>query len=74
MSRGDINLVGGSPLSRHSMQSYILTYHRLRKREPLIALGSHQREGRGLKVLHPRYPTVGMTERSCDVYDTDVTP
>ena len=24
------------------MQSYILTYHSLKKREPLIALGSHQ--------------------------------
>ena len=30
-----------SSVSRHSIQSYILTYHRLRKREPLIALGSH---------------------------------
>ena len=30
------------------MQSYIRTYYRLRKREPLIALGSHQgREGGG---------------------------
>ena len=35
-----------SPVSRHSIQSYILTYYRLRKREPLIALGSHQ-EGNG---------------------------
>ena len=31
-----------SPVRRHSMQSYIRTYYRLRKREPLIALGSHQ--------------------------------
>ena len=31
-----------SPVSRHSIQSYILTYYRLRKRERLIALGSHQ--------------------------------
>ena len=31
-----------SLVSRHSIQSYILTYHRLKKREPLIALGSHQ--------------------------------
>ena len=34
-----------SPVSRHSIQSYILTYGRLRKREPLIALGSHQKGG-----------------------------
>ena len=26
------------------MQSYILTYYRLGKREPLVALGSHQGE------------------------------
>ena len=24
------------------MQSYVLTYYRFRKKEPLIALGSHQ--------------------------------
>ena len=29
-----------SHVSRHSIQSHILTYYRLRKREPLIALGS----------------------------------
>ena len=28
----------GSPVCRHSIQSYTLTYYRLRKREPLIAL------------------------------------
>ena len=35
---------GRSPVSRHSMQSYILTNYRLRKREPLnlIALGSYK--------------------------------
>ena len=32
-----------SPVSRHSIQSYILTCYRFRKREPLIALGSHQK-------------------------------
>ena len=37
-----------SPVSRRSVQSYILTIYRLRKREPLIALGSHQRGGDGL--------------------------
>ena len=31
-----------SPVSRHSIQSYMLTYYRLRKREPLIALGFHE--------------------------------
>ena len=43
-------------VSRHSNKSYILTCFRFRKREPLIALSSH--EG-GLLFLHPRYPTVG---------------
>ena len=38
-----------SPISRHSMQSCILIYYRLRKREPLIALGSHQ-VGRGALI------------------------
>ena len=32
----------GSPVSRHSIQSYTITCYRLRKRELLIALGSHQ--------------------------------
>ena len=45
-----------SPVSRHSMQSYTLTYQRLRQREPLIALGSHQVGGGGASFLHPRYP------------------
>ena len=36
------NQVGRGPISRRSMQSYILTDYRRRKREPLIALGSHQ--------------------------------
>ena len=35
-----------SPVSRHSMQSYILTDYRLRKRDPLIVLDSC-REGEG---------------------------
>ena len=30
------------------MQSYIPTYYRLRKREPVIALGSHQEGGWGV--------------------------
>ena len=34
------NKVGRSPVSRHSVQSYI-TYSIIRKREPLIALGSY---------------------------------
>ena len=38
--------VSGSPVSRHSMSIYIPTYYRLRKREPMITLGS-------------AYPTVG---------------
>ena len=42
MNREDIKQVGTSPVSRRSMESYVLTYSRLRKREPLIALGSHQ--------------------------------
>ena len=33
----------GIPVVRHSIQSYILTYYRLRKREPLIALDSQQK-------------------------------
>ena len=37
----------GSPVGRHSIQIYILTYYSLRKREPLIALGSHQGGGDG---------------------------
>ena len=40
------------------MQSYILTYYRLRKREPLIAMESHQ-EGGHLLFLHLQYPTTG---------------
>ena len=33
-----------SPVRKHSIQSYILTYYKLRKREPLVAPGSHQEE------------------------------
>ena len=36
-----------NPKSRHSMQSYILTYYRLRMREPLIGLGYHMGVGVG---------------------------
>ena len=45
-----------SPVCRHSIQSYILTYYRLRKREPFIDLGFH--EG-GPSFLHPQYPIAG---------------
>ena len=38
MSREGRNEVGRSPVSRHSVQSYILTYYRLGKKEPLISL------------------------------------
>ena len=41
-----------------SIQSYILSYYRLRKRESLIALGSHQ--GGCISFLHPRYPQRGV--------------
>ena len=52
MSREVRNLVGKSHVSRHSMQSCIRTYYRLRKREALIALGSHQGRGGGAgKIL-----------------------
>ena len=49
--------LGRSPVGRHSMHSYILTYYRLRKMEPLIE--------RSPWFLHPRHPTVGfkMTSR-----------
>ena len=40
MSQEGITKVGRSPVSRHSMESYIRIYYRLRKREPSIALGS----------------------------------
>ena len=42
MSRGGRNLVARSHVRRHSMQSYFRTCFRLRKREHLITLGSHQ--------------------------------
>ena len=34
-------------VSRHSMQSYILSYLRLRKKDSLITLGVHQGVGGG---------------------------
>ena len=40
--------VGLGPGNRWSMRSYILTHPRLRKREPMIALGSHQGVGGNL--------------------------
>ena len=50
-----------SPVSRHSMQSYILTYCRLsRTSEPLIALGSHQGgSGEGPLISASAVPIVG---------------
>ena len=45
------NWVGRSLVSRHSVHIYILSYSRLRKKEPLIAPGSHQGgEGGGRNV------------------------
>ena len=63
------NKVGRSPVSRHNMQSYIPTCYRLRKREPLIAMSSHQMgEGGGLnfciRSTTPQEPlTKQQTER-----------
>ena len=51
-----LNDPGRQKLAGHSMHSYTLTHYRLRKREPLISLGSHQG---GPYFLHPRYPTAG---------------
>ena len=45
------------------MSSYILTNYRLRKKDPLIALGSHKTGGP--EFLRPRYPTAGSRERLC---------
>ena len=39
------------------MQSYIPTYYRLRKRESLLILVSHQW---GTSFLHPWYPIAGV--------------
>ena len=44
------------------MQSYMLTYYRLRKREPLIALGSHP-EGVGGGGKFCIHGTPGRGER-----------
>ena len=51
--------------SRRSMESYILTYSKLIKREPLIALGSHQNGGRGRVISASRSTSsrVGKTKR-----------
>ena len=61
----------GNPVSKHSMQSYIRTYCRVRKREPLIALGSYHigghlidasavphRGGKGYRFEHPHLAEV----------------
>ena len=42
------------------MQSYIMTYYRLRNREPLIALGSHQ--GAVILFYIPGTPARGEEE------------
>ena len=54
-----LNQVGNIPVSRHSTQLYTRTYYRLRKREPLIALVSHQRGGGGGLNLSPPSPPPG---------------
>ena len=50
--------MGRNPVSRYSMQRYIMAYYRLGKRELLIALISHQEQERsdrnGMFVLHER--------------------
>ena len=53
------------------MDSYSLTCSRVRKGEPLLALGSPTR--RGLDVYIPRYPSAGdLTERdnACQTHDS----
>ena len=62
------------------MQSYIRTYYRLRKREPLIALGSHQGEGgsisacavphRGGVAYRFEHPRLAEVVRLIAYYDT----
>ena len=63
MSREGRKHVDRSPVSRHSMQSYILTNHRLTKREPLIALGKlspgRGGVGGGLNLYIPGTPPWG---------------
>ena len=44
------------------MQSYSLTYYRLRKRKPLVAVGFAARGIRMTQFLHPRYLTAGVTD------------
>ena len=51
-----------------SMQSCILTYSRLRKTEPLIALSSHQEGGGGLNVCIRGTPPRNAQKRQRDVY------
>ena len=48
MDRESRYQVGRSLVSRHSMQSYIPTYYRLRKMEPLIALAWAPTRGVGV--------------------------
>ena len=49
-----------SPVSGRSMQSYILTYYRFGKKEPLIALGAPHQEEEGGSLISAsavgRYP------------------
>ena len=48
MNRKGRQCIARSPVRRFSMQSHILTYSRLRKREPLIVLTSHH-GGKGVE-------------------------
>ena len=57
VNREGRNEVGGrGPVSRRSMQSYILTYSRLIKGEPLNALRFYKGERGGGEFLRPWYP------------------
>ena len=54
MSREGRIVTGRSPVNRHSM--IILTYYRHRKKEPLIALGSHEGGGGGGDLVRFEHP------------------
>ena len=42
------------------MQSYHMTYYRLRKRGPLIALFGSNQVGLSFLHVHPQYPIAGV--------------
>ena len=81
---GRQKLVDRSPVRRHKMQSYILSYYRLRKREPLIALHDNipadllprWRKVRQSRATQPRYTDVpdSMTTSAVQstFWDSDV--